>query len=236
MRNTRGKCREFNLDGLLVRIQTPLIHLQDAEDEDSKEDEEPFRKGRPQVPYENPFSGCDHDHSEERRIFELSTPEKLDLCRRYKNLGNIYLREGQFERASVRYQQSMIYHEYIISEKEEEEDEANQIQLQCLANMAICCLQLGEFRKTIQLCSQALQGKVETSLLTKILYRRAQAHRHLGEYMNASGDLTEAMKANPNSKTLQQETQRLQMETVFHKKQQQELATKVFNKKGDSKV
>eukprot|EP01138_Halocafeteria_seosinensis_P015762 gb/GECG01016086.1/.p1 GENE.gb/GECG01016086.1/~~gb/GECG01016086.1/.p1 ORF type:complete len:229 (+),score=39.88 gb/GECG01016086.1/:1-687(+) len=202
------------------------------EDENANEEEKQFQKQAPQVPHDNPFAGCDHDHTEERRIFELPTSEKLNLCMRYKNLGNLYSREGQFERAQIRYQQSLIYYEYILSDTDEEEKQAEEVRIQCLANMAICCLQLGQFRKTIELCSQALKPELEDSLLVKVLYRRAQAYRHLGEYENSAADLRQALTVSPSSKTLQQEIELLRMESAFHRKQQQELAHKVFGSGG----
>ena len=82
----------------------------------------------------NPMAGCNHDHSAERAIWDMTWDDKLKSCRDFREEGNYFFREAQFARAADRYHRALVYFEYCIAETDKEEIEYNNNEMNCERN------------------------------------------------------------------------------------------------------
>ena len=155
---------------------------------DSDSDDETKREAPAAPP------GCDHDHSAEQRIYDLSPTENLACCALYKRQGNLYYREGQYSRAVDRYSRALVYYEYCFPSTENGLAALEKVRLTCLLNTAACDLKMSRWTDAVSHSSQALG--IDRSNV-KALYRRAVAQRHLGEFDAASADIGAAIALDP---------------------------------------
>jgi hypothetical protein len=54
-------------------------------------------------------SSCNHDHSAEQRLMDMTTKEKLLKCEEFRKMGNLFFQHGQYQRAAYHYHQALIY-------------------------------------------------------------------------------------------------------------------------------
>jgi hypothetical protein len=120
-----------------------------------------------------------HDHSDERKIFELPEPEKLTICAHHREMGNFLFDEGLFPKAAEQYQIALSYYEYCFPENPKDTAALDDMRHACLCNISMCYYRLGHLRKAIESASHVL---AEDSRSVKALCRRAQAYLALDEY------------------------------------------------------
>lgn len=95
------------------------------------------------------------NHTEqERRVFEMSTTDKLRHCRMFKQLGNMFHREGQYYRAAGQYRKCLVYYEYAFPDTEEEQAELDQLRLESLLNLCACKLKTKQYDEVVEFASQ----------------------------------------------------------------------------------
>lgn len=152
-----------------------------------------------------PF-GCNSDHSDEQRIFDMRSERQVANCIRFKNIGNMLYREGQYMRAREQYQRALVYYEYAFPEQEAVQGQLDTIRYLCCLNMAACQLKLKQHREALSSLYQALQHKPDS---VKALYRRAQVYRHMDQYSKAARDIAAAMALAPTSADLRREAMAL---------------------------
>ena len=149
-----------------------------------------------------PPPGCDHDHSAEQRIYDLTPTENLACCALYKRQGNLYYREGQFSRAVDRYARALTYYEYCFPKTDAGTAALERVRLTCLLNTAACDLKMARWSEAVSHATQALTIDPES---VKALFRRAVAERHLGDFEAAAEDLAAAIALDPDDLTLARE-------------------------------
>lgn len=81
--------------------------------------------------------GCDQNHSKEIDIYNRPFPEKMEIVRDFKEKGNKYFKENDFQKASYFYAKALLQFYYIIPDNEKEEEEVNPIKLSCHLNQAL---------------------------------------------------------------------------------------------------
>ena len=148
-----------------------------------------------------PF-GCNSDHSDEQRLFDMDPTKLIAACVRFKNVGNLLFREGQYERARERYRKALVYYEYCFPEDEALQARLDDVRYLCLLNMAACQVKLKQLREALSALHQALELRHGSA---KALYRRAVVWRHLDEFSAAARDLVAAAKAAPSSPDIRRE-------------------------------
>mmetsp|Transcript_13992 Transcript_13992/g.42316 ORF Transcript_13992/g.42316 Transcript_13992/m.42316 type:complete len:271 (-) Transcript_13992:23-835(-) len=125
------------------------------------------------------------DRTEERRVFELPTREKVRCCRVYEKRGDALYWEGQFFRASLWYRRSLAYYEYSFPETPDDVEALDRTRVDVLLGLARCDLRNRLFRDVLNHCYQALQLDVSD----RVLLLRAAAYRSLDAYDEAFADL-----------------------------------------------
>eukprot|EP00611_Tribonema_gayanum_P012862 TRINITY_DN2355_c0_g1_i2.p1 TRINITY_DN2355_c0_g1~~TRINITY_DN2355_c0_g1_i2.p1 ORF type:complete len:307 (-),score=139.76 TRINITY_DN2355_c0_g1_i2:3-881(-) len=166
------------------RWEDPEQGARPAKDDDAK----PDRAARSQA-----LSGCcSHDHSAEKRIMDLSEPQKVAACEDFRAKGNAFFEEGQYQRATLQYRQALIYCDYAFPDAGELQTRLDDVRLACLLNSAACFVRAGELGEALEACEQALQ---ERPRCAKALYRRAQVYRLKDEFALAKADLAAAAAA-----------------------------------------
>ncbi|RLN89018.1 hypothetical protein BBJ28_00014937 [Nothophytophthora sp. Chile5] len=179
--------------------------------------------------------GCNHDHSAEQKLMDMSTQEKLTACDEFRVLGNLFFRHGQYQRAAYNYHKALVYFEYVFPDTEEEDIQADALKLKLLLNFAACRLKTLHLDDAIHHANQALQLDPDN---VKALYRRAQAYRLKDEFELASQDISRALELSGTSENaptsdplLVQEKALLQAKMLAYKLRTKQVSTAMFGGK-----
>ena len=131
-----------------------------------------------------------HDKTTERMVAFMSNRERLKCISKFREEGNAVFGKGQYGQALDLYEKALIYFEYFRSYNSKGEAVKVEAQrLKCLVNGATCFLQMHDYKKCIEYCTQALDVDERN---VKGVFRRAQAHRCLGNFDDARRDLEKA--------------------------------------------
>jgi tetratricopeptide (TPR) repeat protein len=147
-------------------------------EEASVEEKERLQSLRARSDSSSTFSHM-HDHTEERKIFEMPETDKVQYCEAHRAKGNYLFHEGLLPKAAEQYQIALSYYAYCFPEGEDAVKKLNALRVVCLCNLALCYIRTGYYRKAIESATIALQ---ENAGNAKALYYRARAHRELDEY------------------------------------------------------
>jgi len=77
------------------------------------------------------------------------------------------------------HEQGVSYYEYCFPDDENMQKRLDEVKQMCLLNSALCNLRLKRFRNAVNCCDQVLHEDAQN---VKALFRRATAHRNLGEF------------------------------------------------------
>lgn len=130
-----------------------------------------------------------HDHSEERKVFELPEADKERHCERHRALGHALYEEGCLPKALEAFKLALAYFEYCFPESTAAQRTLDAVKLDCLCGVSLCYRRLGHNRLAIEAASQAL---LQQPLHAEALLRRAQARAALDLYDDAEADLRAA--------------------------------------------
>jgi tetratricopeptide (TPR) repeat protein len=134
---------------------------------------------------------CSHNRTKEREVASMTTPERLKSMYSFrKDYGNVLFQDGKFIDALQWYEKSLIYSEYCFPKKNEEAT-LNQERVHCLLNASACFLELREYSRCIEYCTEALDIAQGT---TKAFFRRSKAQRCLCNFEEAKNDIELARK------------------------------------------
>jgi len=149
-----------------------------------------------------------HDHTEERKLFDLPEEAKMALCERHRLLGNALFEEGCVHKAAESYRLALSYYEYCFPESLEHQKLLDSVRYASFCNISLCYRLMGHLRLAIEAANKALAQLGDASSNyngTKAFFRRAQAHCDLDEYASAHSDLLAALAIIPNDHVLQRE-------------------------------
>ncbi len=178
------------------------------------------------------MTGCgSHDRSAERRVVDMSLPERLTHMGKYKEEGNSLYDEGQYARAAIKYKRSMIYFEYCFPDTPEEEKTCDDIRLVCLANSAACFLKIGDYDETMEMCKQALRMDPDN---VKCLYRIAVVYRKRDDYDLATENIDKAIRLQPDDKKLRIEKELLRAAIKSYRANTKKMGDMMFRGKGSA--
>jgi tetratricopeptide (TPR) repeat protein len=169
-----------------------------------------------------------HDHSEERKIFEMPEEDKMQFCEAHRAKGNYLVHEGLLPKAVEQYQIALSYYSYCFPEGEEKTNELNALRVVCLCNLSLCYFRMGYLRNAIESASTALQ---ENNRCAKALYYRAKAYRELDEYEPALNDLKAAFEIMPADTAITKEIASVRAQMAAAKLAEIQIATSVLHLK-----
>lgn len=120
-----------------------------------------------------------HDHSEERKIFEMNEVDKKSYCEVHRAKGNYLFHEGLLPKAAEQFQLALSYYEYCFPgstnvhggqytyiycltslthiETDAEQEELNSLRRICLCNISLCYFRMGYYRNAIESATLALK-------------------------------------------------------------------------------
>ncbi|GMF22995.1 unnamed protein product [Phytophthora lilii] len=176
--------------------------------------------------------GCNHDHSAEQKLMDMTTKEKLTACDEFRVLGNLFFKHGQFQRAAFHYHKALVYFEYVFTDTDEEEAQADALKLKLLLNFAACRLKTMHLDDAVHHSNQALEIDADN---VKALYRRAQAYRLKDEFELAQKDIARAIELSKTSEESQtadpllvQEKTLLQAKMLAYKLRTKQVSAAMF--------
>lgn len=174
--------------------------------------------------------GCDHDHSAEQKLMDMSTHAKLEACDEFRRLGNRFFQHGQYQRAAYHYHKALVYFEYVFPDTDEENARHDELKLKVLLNFAACRLKTNHLDDVIHHADQALALDPDS---VKALYRRAQAHRLRDDFELAMQDISRAMELAPASDPLlSQEKSLLHAKMLAYKLRSRQVSSAMFGGSG----
>lgn len=170
-------------------------------------------------------TGCNHDHSAEQKLMDMTTQQKLAACDEFRVLGNLFFQHGQYQRAAFHYNKALVYFEYVFPDTETEDAQADALKLKVLLNFTACRLKTLHLDDAVHHANQALEIDSKS---VKTLYRRAQAYRLKDEFNLAQKDIERAIELSKDADTTQSvDSILLQEQKLLHAKK---LAYKVRTK------
>ncbi|KAF1318795.1 hypothetical protein FI667_g13598, partial [Globisporangium splendens] len=176
--------------------------------------------------------GCNHDHSAEQKLMDMTTQEKLDACDEFRQLGNLFFQHGQYQRAAYHYHKALVHFEYIFPDTDAETERHDALKLKVLLNFAACRLKTGHLEDVVQHADQALALDAAN---VKALYRRAQAHRLRDNFDRAMQDINKAIEIaqaeDASDPLLVQEKALLQAKMLAYKLKSKQVSSAMFRSK-----
>ncbi|TYZ68629.1 hypothetical protein PybrP1_013012 [[Pythium] brassicae (nom. inval.)] len=176
-------------------------------------------------------AGCDHDHSAEQKLMDMSTTAKLDACDGFRRLGNRFFQHGQYQRAAYHYHKALVYFEYVFPDSDDENARHDALKLKVLLNFAACRLKTHQLDDVVHHASQALAIDPRS---VKALYRRAQAHRLRDDFELAQQDLARAaeLEGEAGDPLLAQERHLLHAKVLAYKLRSRQVSSAMFRGTG----
>jgi tetratricopeptide (TPR) repeat protein len=177
------------------------------------------------------FMGHYHDHAEERRIFDLPEPEKVQHCERYRLLGNYLTIQGFYSKALEHFQIALSYYEYCFPETVEDERRLSSIRHACLCNASLCAFKLSMFRESLEYAAQILREckKAGQPANAKAYYRRAHAWKALGRVDCAMNDFEDALSLCPGDGIVEYEIHLLKKKRRAESQMEKQLARQMLS-------
>ncbi|GLE01482.1 hypothetical protein PINS_up010312 [Pythium insidiosum] len=172
---------------------------------------------------------CNHDHSTEQRLMDMTTTEKLTACDEFRRLGNLFFEQGQYQRAAYHYHKALVYFEYVFPDTDDENEAFDSLRLKTLLNFAACRLHTGHLDDVLSHTEQALRLDPTNA---KALFRRAQAWRLRDEFARATEDLNAALAvagAAADRAAILQEKTLLQARVLAYKIKSREVSSAMFD-------
>ena len=204
-------------------------HFDDWEDpEELAAEAKAAAKKRKEQSERQPTS-CNHDHAEERKVYEMEWDERLLKCREFQTEGNAFYSEGQYERASVRYHHAITYFEYAISENDAQQDELDRTRLPVYQNFAACMLKLDRLDEAMNYCGQSLRIDPTSA---KALYRKAQVLRRKDQLEEATTVICQALEGAPLNTALRVEYGKIKQRIASYERNSRKMGAKMFGSSG----
>jgi len=156
-------------------------------------------KNKTHTPHLAPSMGCcSHNRCAERKVARMTTQNRLQHMISFRKKGNHHFKQREYNLALQWYEKSTIYYEYCFPSTVQEERLINIERQWCTLNCTACFLQLKEYEKCIEYCTETLTLTQANNI--KALFRRAQAYRHMNKHNEAKADLKEAKRLDHLSK------------------------------------
>jgi len=133
-----------------------------------------------------------------REKWDLSDEERRVEGLKFKNEGNAFFKEENFEDAKKKYEEAIDYLESDTS------PEAIGLKIPTYLNLSAVCVKLDEFKKAIENADHAL--KIDPNNV-KAYFRRAAAKQAFGQLEEAKQDLKSALGLDPNNHDILREMQ-----------------------------
>eukprot|EP00920_Eleutheroschizon_duboscqi_P014537 GHVT01033718.1.p1 GENE.GHVT01033718.1~~GHVT01033718.1.p1 ORF type:complete len:569 (+),score=128.56 GHVT01033718.1:380-2086(+) len=190
-------------------------NLRAEEDQARLQKEEASKKTRSMM------GGCSRDHTQERQLFEKSTPEKLEAAERFRLEGNEAFKDSNWGLAAVNYRRALLQFDYTFPDTEEDIAKAAALQLRCILNLAAAKLKQEDYKEVLHQCKQALD--IDSSCV-KALYRRGVAFSAMENFDEAEEALKAAYAAEPTNADVIREIKIVRLKRQQYRRKSQRIA------------
>lgn len=168
------------------------------------------------------------DSSNEEKVAE-NPEEQLAKAAALKEEGNNYfMKEKDFEKASRSYRRGVNAIKKL-NKANSGDEQTKALLLSLNTNLSLMLSKLGKHRQSKDIASNALEID---PLYVKALYRRAVAHRKLGDTEEAITDLKACLQTEPNNLTVRKELTLLQKEVHNARKAEKAALQRAFSEGG----
>jgi len=185
----------------------------------------------PQAQAMRQMTGCSHDKSSERAIFDLPIEDKVRRIRKHHERGNAFFDEGQYARAAVQYRSANVIYDYTFPDDDATWAIIDGLRTTCNLNAAACNLKVGAFDEALQNCYEVLRADPQN---VKALYRRARVRRHRHEYGKARADILAALRLLPHDFQLREEHAALRAEVAAYNTKNKAMAARMMRNSSSS--
>ncbi|RHY48655.1 hypothetical protein DYB38_000342 [Aphanomyces astaci] len=172
-------------------------------------------------------TSCNHDHSAEQKLMDMTTRAKLTQCDTFRRLGNRFFAHGQYQRAAYHFHHALVYFEYIFSDTDAEQVEMDDLKKRILLNFALCRLKTKHVDQAILNASLAMKLDGES---VKALYIRAMGYRMQDKFELAQVDLDRALALAPLDSALVHEKHVLAAKKAAYVVKSKQLGAAMFGR------
>ncbi|KAG9417050.1 hypothetical protein AC1031_001439 [Aphanomyces cochlioides] len=170
-------------------------------------------------------TSCNHDHSAEQKLMDMSTQDKLIKCDTFRRLGNRFFAHGQYQRAAYHYHRALIYFEYVFCDTDDEQRQMDDLKKRALLNFALCRIKTKHTDESIHHATLALKLDADS---VKALYIRAMGYRIQDKFDLAQGDLDRALSLAPDDAALIHEKHILTAKKAAYRVKSKQLGAAMF--------
>ena len=171
--------------------------------------------------------GWDQNHSKEIDIYNRTFKEKMQIVGDFKEKGNQYFKEDNYEKASYFYAKALLQFYYIIPEDDAEEAIVKPVQLACHVNQAIWYQKQKRYDEGLTEWYQALNIDPNN---VKALYRQATLNREKHNFEKAQNDIKKGLEIEPNNKALIKLKKELNKDIELYVKKSKKVYSKMLEK------
>jgi len=139
----------------------------------------------------------------------MSDKELIEVALRQKEDGNLKFKEKKMKEAEGLYRDGLAHLDTVKIEN----DDLNKLKVTLYQNLSVALNSSGDYKDTVQNCTLAL--KIDPKAM-KAYYQRSVAHLKMKNFNEATQDLKEAIKLNPQDKKLRAEFESLKQEKKKH--------------------
>ena len=223
------------VDSLVDGHGAPPVHdwtqtYRKFEDFEDPEDAETDKKKRERSDVNRSMTGCSHDHSAERAIWEMPWNQKMEACRNFRAEGNYYFREAQFGRAASRYHRALTYLEYCVAETDQEEHEYDDARTKTHLNFALCMKRLKKYGEALNHLTQTCKYDAGNM---KAIYHQAQIHRLMDHFQQSKDMLEKLLALQPENVAGKREMAILKSQIHSYEKQSRSISETMFQTKSN---
>lgn len=198
-------------------------------DEHQKSKEEETDKTEEDVSMTTEDDVDDDGDSSDADFSPKQDPELLLIkANALKEEGNKYFKEQDYEKASRSYRRGTNTLKSL-NRGNTGDDQVKALLVTLQTNLSMMCLKLGKPKQSVQVATSALEIDKNN---VKALYRRAVAHRQLGDLEQAKTDLKVALQNDPVNVAVKKELASLKKELETAKLAQKKGLQKAFSRSG----
>lgn len=173
----------------------------DEKVDDEKKDDDSNDTGKESVESdESSFHASDYENDAGFDP-DKETVEMLDTATKLKEEGNTFFKNGDLVRASRAYKKGVSILKPLHKD-DNDNFEVKSLMVTLSNNLSMVCLKQGKPKLSLDVASKAIEVD-DTNM--KAYYRRAMAHKKLGNFKEAKKDLKEAVKCDSSNNTVKKE-------------------------------
>ena len=137
----------------------------------------------------------------QKQMFEGSSKPKIEMCTIFKNEGDEYLRNKNYEFARNSYEKALSNLFYNFNDDKEEQKAVEKLKCAINLNLSMALMKLNNYKDAIGYLKEAKRLQPDN---LKPIYRMAYCHFSIGEYDEAREIIKDVLKKNENSPEFKQ--------------------------------